>query len=162
MRPSPKSDPGGFTWITLPAVLASLEPIRRFVVEEAETAALRGGQMVKLELVLEEVVVNVMRHAYPPDAPGAIEVGCRGEQPGQLCVQVRDAGRAFDPLSRPEEDLSLGLDERPAGKMGIFLVKRLTQSVSYERSDGLNILTFRVGADPDPSPSPVENERKEA
>lgn len=148
MRPLPKSDSSSFDWLTIAADFASLEPIRQFVLAAARTAGFPEDQFPKLELVLEEIVVNVMRHAYPPDAPGNVEVGCACDRPQHLCVQVRDAGRPFDPLSHPEVNLNVPLEERPTGKMGIFLVKRLAESISYEHTDGHNVLTFSVGPEP--------------
>ena len=148
MRPSPKSDPGSFTWLTVAADFTSLEPIRQFVLEAARAAARPEDQFAKLELVLEEIVVNVMRHAYPPGATGSVEVGCACDRPQHLCVQVRDTGKPFDPLSHPEVNLNVPLEERPFGKMGIFLVKRLAESISYQRTDGRNVLTFSIGPEP--------------
>ena len=127
------------------AEFPSLEPIRQFVLAAARTAGFPEDQFPKLDLVLEEIVVNVMRHAYPPDAVGSVEVGCASESPQHLCVQVRDTGRPFDPLSHPEVNLNVPLEERPIGKMGIFLVKRLTESISYHHADGHNVLTFTIG-----------------
>jgi len=148
MRPSNTFEASRFAWLTLPAELPALERVIAFVVEGARAAKFPEEQLGKLELVLEEVVVNVIHYAYPADAPGSIEIGFGAASPGTVRVQVRDAGQPFDPLSAdaPDPKLDLEMEERPIGKLGIFLVKQLTDSIGYERADGKNILTFEVGA----------------
>ena len=97
-----------------------------------------------LELVLEEILVNVMRHAYPDGKRGSVEVGYPVECPGKLFVQVSDAGRAFDPLAKDPAELPLSIADCRIGGLGIFLVKEIAQSLSYRRVGNRNILTFRL------------------
>ena len=56
---------------------------------------------------------------------------------------MADDGPGFDPLSAPEPDTSLGIEERPIGGLGIALVRRLMDHVEYERRDGKNRLRLR-------------------
>ena len=133
--------------IQLPAEIGSLRAITEFVHRGAQAAAFPESDLGRLDLVMEEVVVNVINYAYPEGEPGNIDVSYAIEVPGKLFVQVSDAGREFDPLAKDPPDLRLGLAERPIGGLGIFLVKRIARSISYNRVDNRNVLTFRLEAE---------------
>ena len=136
--------------LELPAKISSLPEITRFVREGAQAAALAELQHGHLELVLEEILVNVMRHAYPDGTRGHVEVGYAVEGPGKLFVQVSDAGRAFDPLAKDPAELPKSIADCRLGGLGIFLVKEIAQSLSYRRVGNRNILAFRLNPDPLP------------
>lgn len=137
-----------FIQLKLPAKIESLREFTAFVHRAAQEAAFPEEDLGRLDLVMEEVVVNVINYAYAEAQPGSIEVGYKIEGPGKLNVQVCDSGREFDPLAKDPPDLRLGLAERPIGGLGIFLVKQIARSISYSREGDLNILTFRLEVEP--------------
>jgi anti-sigma regulatory factor (Ser/Thr protein kinase) len=96
--------------------------------------------------VVEEIVINVFRYAYPKDQPGMAEVGWTAEAPGRLVVEVCDRGIAYNPLDGPPPNLEEDLADRPIGGLGIFLVKSLTDSAGYRREGDRNVLSFTVTA----------------
>ena len=59
-----------------------------------------------------------------------------------LTFIISDSGKAFDPTAAPEADITLDVEDRPIGGLGIFLVRNIMDSVHYERVDGKNILTM--------------------
>ncbi|OEU74992.1 MAG: hypothetical protein BA874_00915 [Desulfuromonadales bacterium C00003068] len=124
------------------AELASLEPLQEFVREQAHALALPEEYHLKLELVMEELVVNVFSYAYP-DHIGDIEVECylRQDQP-KFCVTIRDWGAAFNPLDQAPPDTQLSCEERQIGGLGIFLAKEMTDSLSYQYTGATNEVTF--------------------
>ena len=134
--------------LELPAEMSSLGRLMGFVLEGARAAALPERQQGHLELVLEEVLVNVMRYAYADGESGSIEVGYAVEGPGTVFVQVSDAGRPFDPLAKEPPDLRLGIADRPIGGLGVFLVKEVTESLTYTRKENRNTLSFRIRSSP--------------
>jgi len=95
-----------------------------------------------VELSLEEVLVNVISYAYPNEEKGNIEVSCSWDSQQGLAIQIVDYGTVFDPLEKPDPDTGLSLDEREIGGLGIFLTKKMMDKVTYERSQGKNILTM--------------------
>jgi anti-sigma regulatory factor (Ser/Thr protein kinase) len=135
-----------FIQLKLPAKIESLREFTAFVHRAAQEASFPEMDLGRLDLVMEEVVVNVINYAYPDSQPGVIEVGYSIEGPGKLSVQVCDMGRAFDPLAKDPPDLRLGLAERPIGGLGIFLVKQIARSITYNREGDQNILTFSLEA----------------
>lgn len=131
--------------LTLPATLESLTPFRDFVRGGAAGSGIPPEQIEKLDLVLEEILVNVARYAYSP-AEGEVDVSYWQTGPAMLCVEVADSGRPFDPLQADPPDLSRGLSDRPIGGLGVFLIRALVDSIAYRHEGGRNILSFRFPA----------------
>lgn len=134
--------------LTLVAKLESLGPVTEFVRVGAQEAELAELQMRQLELMIEEIFVNIYRYAYPQDSPGSVTVTYAVPKTGELNVEFGDQGIEFDPLSAPAPDLTLGLEKRPVGGLGIFLLKTFAGSVSYRREEGWNRLRFGISAEP--------------
>ena len=129
----------------LPARLESLEPLRLFVDGEA-AKALEPAMLSKVELALEEALVNVFGYAYP-EGSGDVEVACPlpGEH-GAFALRITDWGGPYDPLTQAAEpDLTAGIDERIPGGLGVFFIKSVTSHARYERIDGANVLTLGFG-----------------
>lgn len=132
--------------LTLVAVADSLGRVTDFVRAGAQEANLPELQTRQLELLIEEIFVNIYRYSYPQDAPGSVVVSYTVPKPGELRVEVEDQGIEFDPLMNPGPDLTLDLEQRPVGGLGIFLLKSFAQSLSYRREQGWNRLTFGISA----------------
>jgi serine/threonine-protein kinase RsbW len=128
--------------LTIPARLDRLQECFAFVHGGAEAAGLSLAEIDQLDLILEELFMNVARHAYAP-GQGDAELAYEVEAPGKLLVEISDAGRPFDPLSSEPPDFGLPLKDRPLGGMGISLVRELAGSLLYKRESGRNRLTFR-------------------
>lgn len=94
---------------------------------------------LSLNLALEEAVTNVILYAYPEGADGLVDIEAIIRDT-QLDFIVSDSGKPFDPTQVQEADVTLGVDDRPIGGLGVFLVRSIMDSVSYERKDGKNVL----------------------
>jgi serine/threonine-protein kinase RsbW len=83
----------------------------------------------------------VIRHAYPEPGPHVIAVRCTctGKE---LVAEVEDDGRPFNPLLHPAPDLTVPLEERPVGGLGIHLVRNLMDSLAYHREQDHNRLVM--------------------
>jgi serine/threonine-protein kinase RsbW len=136
------------TRLELPAEISSLHSFTDFLRRGGEAAALQERELGQLDLVIEEILVNVMHHAYPEGNPGTIEVAYAVEPDRKLFVQISDTGRPFDPLAKDPPNLGLSLAERTVGGLGIFLVKQFANTVEYRRVENRNILSFRLGKTP--------------
>ncbi len=116
------------------------EPVR----QAAETADLTEAQVSRLELAVEEALVNLCNHAYADQTqPGPVYCRITAQADG-LLVEIADQGPPFDPLTRPDPDTTLELEEREPGGLGVFLIKTLVSEVGYRREEGRNILTLRM------------------
>ncbi len=96
----------------------------------------------KLRLSIEEAVENVVCYAYEGGI-GWLEVGTSLDHDSLiLTIELRDAGVPFNPLEAPDPDVSLPANERKVGGLGIFLCKKMMDSINYQYVDGNNVLTM--------------------
>lgn len=123
--------------LTLPAVVASLPAFQAAFDQVCARTGIKDETRNDLHVVLDEVCSNVFKHAYAgADAeasPGALRLIVR-RLPAAIELTFIDQGLAFDPLSLPAPDLTLSLDDRPLGGLGIHLVRQLTDHQSYRHS----------------------------
>lgn len=124
--------------LRLPAVRESLPRLREFVLSCAQ--GLSPAVTMKIDLVVEELLLNIFDYAYGAAAPGAVEVACE-TIPGQgFGLEIRDWGRPFNPLARPGPDVALDLAQREVGGLGILLVREMSQSQQYRREGDCNVM----------------------
>ena len=95
----------------------------------------------KLDMCAEEIYANVTFYAYP-EARGTIETRVSKDEK-ELTVKFIDEGLGYNPLDKPDPDISLPPEKRKLGGLGIFMVKQMVNGISYERVDGQNILTLK-------------------
>ncbi|HKE24801.1 MAG TPA: ATP-binding protein [Bryobacteraceae bacterium] len=128
--------------LRLPARIDSVKPFCEFARRVSAGAAFTVEDLHLLDLVVEEIMVNIALYAYGQPEGGEAQLGCALAGPRMLRIQICDKGRAFNPLASQPPDFSRGLAGRPVGGLGIFLVRSIAQSISYERSAGSNTLRF--------------------
>ncbi len=97
--------------------------------------------LFKIRLSIEEVIENIVQYAYE-NGSGYLEVSTDREG-DVLVICFADAGRPFDPLAKPDPDITLSAEERPIGGLGIFLCKQLMDEMYYEYKDQRNVLTMK-------------------
>ena len=121
--------------------LEQLTRLYAFLEQQAGVYKLEELQSMQIKLALEEAVTNVILFAYPDKKDQDIRIDMSYEDK-RLTIVITDTGLDFNPLERQEPDLTLSLEERPVGGLGIYLVKQLMTEVTYKRSAGKNILTM--------------------
>ena len=99
----------------------------------------------RLRVALDEIVANIVMHGVGAGGDGTLDVWFQRD--GDVVeVTIADDGPAFDPLSRPTPDVTLPLEARQPGGLGIALVKSLMDEVRYDRTTR-NVLTIRKHID---------------
>ncbi|HEX5133406.1 MAG TPA: ATP-binding protein [Candidatus Krumholzibacteria bacterium] len=91
----------------------------------------------RVRLVVEELVVNIITHAFAEGSPHTIALTLRSD-PRHVMVETEDDGKPFDPRGAAPPPLGRPIEEQGNGGYGIYIVKRMTQSLDYERVDGKN------------------------
>ncbi len=123
-----------------PAALASFEDARSFLEEELDCAEVPMKASMQIMIAFEEMFVNVCHYAYPgTEGEILVRLAIGG---GAVTVELVDEGVPFDPLARPEPDVTLSAEERSVGGLGIFMVRKSMDEVNYAYKDGRNHLTM--------------------
>lgn len=128
--------------IVLPNDVEEVSKLTAFVEEVCEAMGFDGALTAQLTLAIEEAVVNVMKYAYPPQKRGDVTIEAQSNDL-RLKFTIIDSGMPFDPTVRAEVDTTLSAEDRPIGGLGIHLVRKIMDSINYERVDSLNVLTLR-------------------
>ena len=115
--------------------------VDEFVTNELEKHGADHKTVQQIKLVLEEVLVNVANYAYP-EGNGTMQIDVDIDN-DTLTLVVSDAGIPFDPHNAPEPDITLPIEQRRIGGLGIFLVQQIMDEMIYERVNDRNVLTLR-------------------
>lgn len=119
----------------------SLNEILEFVDSELEKVSAPMKVMTQMDVSIEEIFVNIASYAYSDNANASAEIGVEASE-NQITVVFEDSGIPFDPLAKADPDITLSAEERGIGGLGIFMVKKFMDDVSYQRVDDKNILTI--------------------
>jgi serine/threonine-protein kinase RsbW len=113
----------------LPAELKNLAILRRFI--EETSLSLQAGSHAALDLVqaVDEAATNIIVHGYSGHS-GEIEAEIE-RQGDRLVICLRDLAPVFDPTRVPPPDLTLPLEERPIGGLGIFLMRQSVDEIHH-------------------------------
>ena len=128
--------------LNISATVENLDVVMGFVEEHLEEYGCPMKAQMQVALAVEEIYVNIAHYAYNPDVgPATIRVEVH-EEPLEVVITFMDKGKPYDPLAKEDPDITLSIEERDIGGLGIFLVKQTMDDVHYEYSDGSNILTI--------------------
>ncbi len=133
--------------ITVPASKENLADVLEFIRQKVEAFPHQDNALLQLELSVEEAYVNIASYAYPEES-GEITVGLNiDENPLIVTVELIDTGIRFNPLEKEEPDISMEIDDKKPGGLGILLLKENADQVHYQYLDGRNILTIQKRLD---------------
>lgn len=129
--------------LTVIATLENYDQVAEFVEGELEKREVPMEAEAQIDIALDEIYTNVVKYAYGDD-PGEVTVRLDfTEDYKSVKMTISDAGIPYDPLKRPDPDVSLEAEARQIGGLGIYMVKKLMDEVSYEYRGGMNILRMR-------------------
>lgn len=129
--------------LTVAARVENLNTIRGYIKGRAKPAGVPQDAIDAMVLAVDEAATNIIQHGYiENERSGTIEIEV-ALRPGCLCVILRDDAPAFDPSRMPDPDLTLPLEQRPIGGLGIFLMRKKTDALTYVTTPaGQNELTL--------------------
>ncbi|MBO7310653.1 MAG: SpoIIE family protein phosphatase [Clostridia bacterium] len=139
-----KTKEGGanMTYQTFPAKVEALSDALGFVDLTLESYGCPMKVQTAICVAIEEVFVNVAHYAYG-DGEGDVVLGIGfDEESRDITFRMTDKGSPFDPLKKPDPDITLSAEEREIGGLGIFITKKTMDTVTYAYENGENILTM--------------------
>ena len=128
--------------LVLEATVENLDVVNAFIDELLAPLECSPKKRFQLDLVVEEIFVNIANYAYGDGTGQAVLRFSLQQDPLKMKIVFMDEGVAYDPLAKDEPDVTLPMEERNIGGLGIFLVKKNVEDIHYERKDGKNILTI--------------------
>ena len=129
--------------MTVAAKLDQLDEVLAFLNGVLEEMNCPLKKQMQLNVAVEELFVNIANYAYTPGT-GSTTLQIETEQdPPAVAITFIDSGVPFDPLLKPDPDVTLPAEERQIGGLGIYMVKKSMDSMEYERRDGKNILKIK-------------------
>ena len=131
--------------LKLPADINKLDQVLAFIEEHLEEHETSMKAITQISIAVEEIYVNIAHYAY-------------GESEGDATIQVSfedrvvsitfiDTGMPYDPLAKPDPDITLSVEERQIGGLGIYMVKQSMDEVIYNRDGDKNVLTLKKNID---------------
>ena len=125
-----------------PAKTDALSDVISFVEETLEGFGCPMKLQTSLAVAIEEVFVNVAHYAYE-SGEGDVDISISfNSKTGDVTFRMRDKGIPFNPLLRPDPDVTLSLEEREIGGLGIFIAKKTMDSITYTYENEENVLTM--------------------
>lgn len=126
-----------------PAEDGALNDVLSFAEEELDRFGCPPKTVMQLCIALEEIFVNIAHYAYP-GGKGTALLGIDFDEADRIVTfRMSDCGIPFDPLEKPDPDITLSAEERQIGGLGIFMMKVTMDEAEYAYENGRNILTMK-------------------
>ena len=124
------------------AVIENVPKVVDWVEEQLETYDCPLKAQMQISVSIDEIFTNIASYAYENGVGQATVRLDVLENPTRVQLTFVDGGKPFDPLTREDPDVTLSVEERQIGGLGIFLVKKMMDDVRYEYRNSENILTL--------------------
>lgn len=129
--------------LTIDATIENIAAVTAFVDEQLEQLDCPMKTQIQVDVAIDELFGNIANYAYNPQIGAAtvrVEVT---EDPLAVVITFIDNGVPYDPLAKEDPDITLSAEEREIGGLGIYMVKKSMDDISYEYRDGKNILRIK-------------------
>ena len=129
--------------LTVAATIENIETVTDFVDAQLEELDCPMKAEMQINVAIDELFSNIAHYAYHPEtgeATVAVEVI---KNPLAVEITFIDNGKPYDPLQNADPDVTLSAEERDIGGLGIFIVKKSMDEITYEYKDGKNILKIK-------------------
>lgn len=129
--------------LTIDAVIENVATVTAFVDEQLEQLDCPMKAQMQVDIAIDELFGNIAHYAYNPETgPATVRVEVT-ENPLAVVITFIDNGVPYDPLTQADPDVTLSAEEREIGGLGIYMVKKSMDDISYEYKDGQNILKIK-------------------
>ena len=129
--------------LTIDATVENIERVTAFIEEQLEPLGCSMKARMQIAIAIDELFRNIAHYAYNPDVgPATVRVEVSGE-PLAVLITFIDNGVPYDPLAKADPNTALSAEEREVGGLGIYMVKKSMDEITYEYRNGQNILKIR-------------------
>ena len=129
--------------LTVAATVENIGTVTDFVNEQLEAVDCPMKAQMQIDIAIDELFGNIAHYAYHPEVGNAIVRVEVTQEPMAVIITFIDGGVPYDPLKATDPDTILSADERQMGGLGIYMVKKSMDAITYEYRDGKNILTIK-------------------
>ena len=129
--------------LTVAATVENIGTVTDFVNEQLEAVDCPMKAQMQIDIAIDELFGNIAHYAYHPEVGNAIVRVEVTQEPMAVIITFIDGGVPYDPLKATDPDTTLSADERQMGGLGIYMVKKSMDAITYEYRDGKNILSIK-------------------
>ena len=129
--------------LTITATTENIEIVTNFVNEQLEAFGCPIKAQMQIDIAIDELFGNIAHYAYDPEIGEATVCVEVIEDPLAVTITFIDNGVPYDPLAKADPDITLSAEERQIGGLGIYMVKKSMDDITYEYKDGKNILAIK-------------------
>ena len=129
--------------LTIDAKIENLPAVTQFITDALESRNCSLKIIMQIELVIEEIFVNISNYAYKNNSGTATICRDFEDNPSALNLIFMDSGIKYNPLEHEDPDINLSAEDREIGGLGIFLVKKNVDEISYKYEGDKNILSIK-------------------
>ena len=126
--------------IKITALTENLDRVIGFIEDELDAMDCPAKTRVQINVAVEEIFVNIAHYAYADGCGDATINICNDSEAQAIRIKFMDSGVPYNPLEKPDPDVTLSAEEREIGGLGIYMVKKSMDEINYEYKDGKNIL----------------------
>lgn len=127
---------------TFPARFDFLDEIRELIAQTARAGGFTEKEVYSLQLAADEAASNIIEHAYEGVTDASLDISC-DMQGDTIVITMHDTGKSFDPSKVKKPDIKADLSDRQIGGLGVYLMRKLMDDVSYESNPTTgNLLTM--------------------
>jgi anti-sigma regulatory factor (Ser/Thr protein kinase) len=131
--------------LVLGNAVTELDRLAGFIRQFGRNAQLPADFLLAVDLALTEWVTNIFSYGFPDATSRPVVTIELSTSDTQFRAEIQDNGIAFNPLQHPLPDTSIPLEKKPIGGLGIFLIRKFMDEISYHRNSQTNSLTMLKG-----------------
>ena len=129
--------------LTLEATVENIEVVTDFVNEQLEALDCPMKAQMQIDIAIDELFGNIAHYAYAPESGDATVRVEFTDDTNSVIITFVDRGTPYDPLEKEDPDVTLSAEDRKIGGLGIYMVKKSMDDITYEYKDGMNILAIK-------------------
>lgn len=129
--------------VTVAAAIENISFVTGFVDDFLDGQECSRKAKMQINIAIDEIFSNISYYAYQNETGQVTMKVDMQENPKAVCITFIDCGIPYNPLEKEDPDITLSIEEREIGGLGIYMVKKNMDEMEYEYSEGKNILVLK-------------------